>query len=202
MLIDRTILNEHLHRAAVEQYAREYESRGFEIERGATVGDLRVDLLARKDGEVHAFEFRVNDPKQRDPGFAQRWEERVRGQLGAGKIHLVYVPYPSITKVDAPELEEAIPRWVQERHADVLDAVVPGPKQVWVRRLVLEALSVDHTVRVDGTAVLGVAPLVDGAPAMRDQREIPVDFSLVSDADFSALKDGSTFSFTEETAAA
>jgi hypothetical protein len=193
MQIDRSILNKHLHEAAAEQFARDYEAKGYEVERNAHVGGVAVDLLARKGEDRLAFEFKVNDPWHSDPGFAQRWRDRIRGQSEAAEFRLVYVPHPSVTEVDAPDLEAAIPRWVQEREADALDAVLPGPKHVWLKRLVLDRMHIERSVHVAGRAVLGIAPFMDGEVSMGAQREVGVDFSLDTDPDFSDISEASTF---------
>ena len=203
MLIDRTILNKHLHEAAVEQFAGEYEGKGYEVTRTATVGEVTVDLLVQKGDDVKAFDFKVNDPKQRTPGFALGWMDRVRGQLGKGQLHLVYVPYPSATEVDVPELDEALLRWVRERYADDLDAIVPDPKQVWVKRLELDKVIVETPMLVEGRAVLGLAGPAPAGPGETSPqgREVIVEFSLRTDAAFVDLEEGSTLTLNTEQAA-
>ena len=170
MQIDRAIFNKYLHEAAVEQFATEYEAKGTRSSGTLTQEASPWTCSPGRATDVRAVKFKVNDPKHREPGYAQRWMEHVRGRLGKGEFHLIYVPYPTITEVDAPELETALPRWVQDRKADDLDAVLPGPKHVWLKRLVLDRVHVEHAVTVAGQAVLGLAPVGDGGVSMEEQR--------------------------------
>ena len=61
MKINKNILAKHLHDAAIEQIAAEYQENDYEVQKEAKLGNLVSDLIAKKDNELIVFEFKYGE---------------------------------------------------------------------------------------------------------------------------------------------
>ena len=108
MKIDPAIAARHWEAAAVEQLSARLQQEGYAVERDASVGGMRPDLLARRpDGTVVLYEVKV--PGQGDAAWV-RHVAALRDQARAmgGRFHLVLVRPPKNTNVQVDGLEKAL----------------------------------------------------------------------------------------------
>lgn len=79
--------------AAIEQIAADYARQGYSVQRGARIGRLRADLVAKKGKKVTVFEFKSGRWDERKAKAVAQLRNRVAHDL-AGELRLVFVNPP------------------------------------------------------------------------------------------------------------
>ena len=59
MQIEKKYLLPYYEKAAIEQVAEQYKSKGYYVKKEARIGNYRVDLLAEKDEEKIVIEVQI-----------------------------------------------------------------------------------------------------------------------------------------------
>ncbi|MEK7395727.1 MAG: hypothetical protein AAB116_02210 [Candidatus Poribacteria bacterium] len=114
MKIEKDILMKHLNEAAIEQIAFEYRNNGYEIQREFCFGDIKADLIARKDNKLIVFEFKyTNWDKRKKDEIKQLRNIAVREHGASFKLVLVNQPGEIVVEVD--NLEQILLNIVTER---------------------------------------------------------------------------------------
>jgi len=107
MKIEKDILMKHLHKAAIEQVAFEYQKNGYEIQKEVRFGDIIADLVAKKGNELIVFEFKYTNWDKGKIESIKRLRNTVVREHGAS-FKLVLVNQPGEISVEVDNLEQIL----------------------------------------------------------------------------------------------
>ena len=122
MEIKPEILDKYLAEAAVEQLARDYELKGFQVEKNTALGGIQADLIVKKGDETIVFKVKAGPwtPEQREA--VKRLRNYAVHERGA-RFMLVLAPQPSGKLVQIEGLEDLLAAIVAERCQSALSEV-------------------------------------------------------------------------------
>lgn len=123
MNVEAGISGIYLERAAMDELADNLKADGYEVERAARIGDVQVDLVARRDAETIYYEFKLAGTGPSD-GWASQLAhvQRLARQNGASfRLVLVRPPRQMTIEVDGIEraLRDALVARVPTEVADI-----------------------------------------------------------------------------------
>lgn len=107
MKIRDDVLIKAFEEAAIEQIAKDYVQQGYSVERGAKIGRLRADLVAKKDDKVTVFEFKSGRWNAKKAKAAAKLRSYVAHDL-AGEFKLVLVNLPREREIFIDGIEEIL----------------------------------------------------------------------------------------------
>ncbi|MAQ95404.1 MAG: hypothetical protein CMM84_18000 [Rhodothermaceae bacterium] len=155
MQIQSAILARHLHDAAIEQLASDYESRGYSVEVEANFDGVRVDLIARRAEEVIVFEVKASKGLDHAVDSARK-ASHVADQLGA-QFRLVLVGVPEPVEIEIEPVRDALQELAENKVADQLAGEASHFHSLYVEDIEYEAVRIqDDEVEVRGRAVLSL----------------------------------------------
>lgn len=184
MRIEPAIATRYIEQAAAEQLSEEMRSQGYEVQREVSLGDLRADLIARRDGQVIVYEIKV---PAADAGEAAadwaRQTARLRAyarELGAS-FRLILVRPPRETHVEVSGLEDQLACALREDPPDDLQAIAASIEIGQVSDLAITSLVVRaEAVEVEGEAIVDVS-LLSGEGDEVSRESFPLTFAVVLD---------------------
>jgi Holliday junction resolvase len=174
--IDPAIAARHWEEAAVEQLTARLRQQGYSIEREATVGGLRPDLIAKRpDGKIVLYEVKV--PGGGDPAWVRQVAAlREQARAMGGRFQLVLVRPPRDTNVQVDGLEKALERALLQQPPYQLG---PLAKEAVVRSvgdLDISSVTIhEDGVEIDGDATVEVE-LFDADGNAFSQESLPLSF--------------------------
>ena len=114
MEIKPEILDKYLAEAAVEQLARDYELKGFQVEKNAALSGIPADLIVKKGDETIVFEVKAGPWTSEQREAVKRLRKYAVHERGA-RFVLVLAPQPSGKLVQVEGLEDLLAAIVAER---------------------------------------------------------------------------------------
>lgn len=155
MQIHPSILARHLHDAAIEQLASDYESKGYTVETEALLDDVRADLVARRGSDTIIFEVKPSQNLDKT-GASVRRVSQAADRLGA-QFRLVLVGVPEPVDIEIERVRDALQELAEDRVGDELAGEASHFHSLYVEDVEYEAVRIqDDEVEVRGRAVLSL----------------------------------------------
>lgn len=104
MRIREEIVQKHWREAAVDELANKYLMQGYEVDREASIGPYRADLLVKKGDELVVFEVKSGDWSTEKTKQVQKIRHEVVHRLG-GKFNLVLAAPPQEKTIEVEGIE-------------------------------------------------------------------------------------------------
>ncbi|RYF67813.1 MAG: hypothetical protein EOO39_20540 [Cytophagaceae bacterium] len=111
-----------MHDIAVEQLMADYQAKGYQVAREEKIGNYRADLVARKADEVVVFEVKVGKMTPQKRAQIAGLGDYVKAQKNYKFLVVVATP-PKPKKIDIPNLDEILYKYLVEDFPDELDSL-------------------------------------------------------------------------------
>ena len=180
MRIDPSIAERHWAEAAVEQVIERLRADGYEVEREASFGGVRADLVARRGGETLVYEFKA--PSEGGEGWARAVALlRERAAEQGARFRLVFVRPPREARIEVNGIEAALVEALRGSPPKEFYALSPGANIEAVSDVEIDAIEVrPDRVAVEGEATV-TASLSAGAGGTWATDSFPFAFGVVLD---------------------
>ena len=193
MRIDEEILMRHYTDAAIEQVASDYEARGYEVEREASLQDHVADLVVRKGEETILFEFKSGGWSDSKIDAVQRLRNYAVHELGAD-FRLVMVNLPEETKIEVENLEHVLLELVIEE-ASLYDELATHTEIDYVSDIEFDLITLRRdSVELQGSATVSLTLQfgsygdVRRGDGLRVSDSFPLDFNILLDRDLRVIE--------------
>jgi hypothetical protein len=116
----------YLEEARIEELQREWETKGYQVSRGADVGGFRADLVAKRNGETVVFEVKTASSlaQYRD---AVSQLARVAAEQPDTTFHLVIANPPRQKTIEIESLPDILLQALREKLPGELEGLAPDP---------------------------------------------------------------------------
>jgi len=149
MKITHDIASRHWYAAAEEQLAREYRSRGYEVQTEARLGEFDVDIYAKKGDDVVVVELKKGNSNSVQSKQISALRNYVVHQLG-GRFLLYFVKPPEEASIEIEGLDELLAELLRENPGNLMDLATHVMVEE-VDGIEIHTVSMTHS----GTRVLG-----------------------------------------------
>lgn len=193
MRIEQEILMRHYTDAAIEQVASDYEARGYEVEREASLQDHVADLVVRKGEETILFEFKSGGWSDSKIDAVQRLRNYAVHELGAD-FRLVMVNLPAETRIEVENLGHVLFELVIEE-ASLYDELATHTEIDYVSDIEFDLIIVRRdSVELKGSATVSLTLQfgsygdVRRGDGLRVADSFPLGFHILLDRDLRVIE--------------
>ncbi len=119
-------LVQYLEESKLEELQREWEEKGYQVSREGTVGGLRADLVAKRNGETVVFEVKTaSSLAQSRDAISQL--ARVAAEQPNTTFHLVVANPPRQKTIEIENLPDILLDALKDKLPSELDGLAPNP---------------------------------------------------------------------------
>ena len=122
MKIRQEFANKHWRSAAIEEVEDRYKNEGYIVEREKEIGSYKADLVAKRENELIAFEFKSAPWDKKKSSRVKQLRRYVVHQLG-GKFNLVWASPPKEKHIEIKDFELKLHSALHNDFPDELDSL-------------------------------------------------------------------------------
>jgi hypothetical protein len=116
----------YLEEARIEDLQREWEAKGYQVSREATIGGFRADLVAKRNGETVVFEVKTAKSLAQYRDVVSQLA-RVAAEQPNTTFHLVVANPPKQKTIEIENLPDILLHHLKDKLPGELDGLAPDP---------------------------------------------------------------------------
>lgn len=116
----------YLEEARIEELQREWEAKGYRVSREATIGGLRADLVAKRNGETVVFEVKTASSLAQSRDVVNQLA-RIAAEQPNTTFHLVVANPPKQKTIEIESLSDILLHHLKDKLPGELDGLAPDP---------------------------------------------------------------------------
>lgn len=155
MRIRDEISRKYWREAAIEELAETYAAQGYDIQRGAQIGNYPADLLIKKGEELVVFAVKSDDWSKEKIKEVQNVRHEVVHQLG-GKFNLILASPPQEKVIEVTGIEDillsALQNDPQELSELAMHTTIEGVSDAMITSVRIEK----NRIHAEGSGVVSV----------------------------------------------
>lgn len=156
MKLKREYIGRYLHDIATQQIADEYEAKGYSVSLEEKIGEIRTDIVARKDGEVVVIEIkagRLSAERKKEIANLSNFIQKEDNH----KFSVVFVNPLQEKKLEIDNFEELLFDYFQNNLPDELSILSSNTRFAGFEYLILDEVNIqDSQILVKGDGLVNI----------------------------------------------